>query len=92
MTGTFEAALAERSIIAEIEGSFASWSADTRNEGAQISDAGYTTLVDWSINDEVLAICVSMRTDIPQEHFNALIAKASEVVFEKLAASNPHAV
>ncbi|HET9413953.1 MAG TPA: DUF2336 domain-containing protein, partial [Pseudolabrys sp.] len=64
----------------------------TRNEGARISDAGYTTLVDRSINDEVLAICVSMRKDIPQEHFNALIVKASEVVFEKLAASNPHAV
>jgi len=64
----------------------------TRNEGARISDAGYTKLVDRSINDEVLAICVSMRRDIPQEHFNALIAKASEVVFEKLAASNPHAV
>src|SRR6478736_7090922 len=64
----------------------------TRNEGARISDAGYTKLVDRSINDEVLAICVSMRKDIPQEHFNALIAKASEVVFEKLAASNPHAV
>lgn len=64
----------------------------TRNEGARISDAGYTKLVDQSINDEVLAICVSMRKDIPQEHFNALIAKASEVVFEKLAASNPHAV
>ncbi|HEY7232418.1 MAG TPA: DUF2336 domain-containing protein [Pseudolabrys sp.] len=64
----------------------------TRNEGARFSDAGYTTLVDRSINDEVLAICVSMRKDIPQEHFNALIAKASEVVFEKLAASNPHAV
>jgi uncharacterized protein (DUF2336 family) len=64
----------------------------TRNEGARFSDAGYTTLVDRSINDEVLAICVSMRKDIPQEHFNALIAKASEVVFEKLAASNPDAV
>ena len=64
----------------------------TRNEGARISDAGYTKLVDRSINDEVLAICVSMRKDIPQEHFNALIAKASEGVFERLAASNPHAV
>jgi uncharacterized protein (DUF2336 family) len=64
----------------------------TRNDGARFSDAGYSTLVDRSINDEVLAICVSMRKDIPQEHFNALIAKASEVVFEKLAASNPHAV
>ncbi|HZP71412.1 MAG TPA: DUF2336 domain-containing protein [Pseudolabrys sp.] len=64
----------------------------TRNEGARFSDAGYTKLVDRSINDEVLAICVSMRKDIPQEHFNSLIARASEVVFEKLAASNPHAV
>lgn len=64
----------------------------TRNEGARFSDAGYTKLVDRSINDEVLAICVSMRKDIPQEHFNALIAKASDVVFEKLVASNPHAV
>jgi uncharacterized protein (DUF2336 family) len=61
----------------------------TRNEGARFSDAGYGKLVDRSLNDEVLAICVSMRKDIPQEHFNALIAKASEVVFEKLAASNP---
>lgn len=64
----------------------------TQNEGARFSNAGYGTLVDRSINDEVLAICVSMRKDIPQEHFNALIAKASDVVFEKLAASNPHAV
>jgi uncharacterized protein (DUF2336 family) len=64
----------------------------TRNEGARFSDASYGKLVDRSINDEVLAICVSMRKDIPQAHFNALIAKASEVVFEKLAASNPNAI
>ena len=64
----------------------------TQNEGARFSDAAYGKLVDRSINDEVLAICVSMRKDIPREHFNALIAKASEVVFEKLAASNPDAV
>ena len=64
----------------------------TRNEGARFSDAGYGKLVDRSIDDEVLAICVSMRKDIPREHFHALIARASEVVFEKLAASNPDAV
>ncbi|HXX06603.1 MAG TPA: DUF2336 domain-containing protein [Pseudolabrys sp.] len=63
-----------------------------RNEGARFSDAGYGKLVDKSINDEVLAICVSLRKDIPQAHFNALIAKASEVVFEKLAASNPESI
>jgi uncharacterized protein (DUF2336 family) len=64
----------------------------TRNEGARFSDAGYGKLVDRSINDEVLAICVSMRKDVPREHFNTLIAKASDVVFEKLTASNPDAV
>jgi len=63
-----------------------------RNEGARFSDAGYGKLVDKSINDEVLAICVSLRKDIPQAHFNMLIAKASEVVFEKLAASNPESI
>lgn len=64
----------------------------TQNEGARFSDAGYGELIDRSINDEVLAICVATRKDIPRGHFNTLIAKASEVVFEKLAASNPDAV
>lgn len=64
----------------------------TRNEGARFSDTGYGKLVDKSIDDEVLAICVGMRKDIPRKHFHALVSKASEVVFEKLAASNPSAV
>jgi len=64
----------------------------TRNEGAHFSDSGYGKLVDKSIDDEVLAICVGMRKDIPREHFHALISRASEAVFEKLAASNPAAV
>lgn len=64
----------------------------TRNEGARFSDSGYGQLVDKSIDDEVLAICVGMRKDIPRKHFHTLIAKASEVVFEKLATGNPEAV
>ena len=64
----------------------------TRNEGAQFSDSGYGKLVDRSIDDEVLAICVGMRKDIPRVYFHALISKASEAVFAKLAASNPAAV
>jgi uncharacterized protein (DUF2336 family) len=64
----------------------------TRNEGARISDAGYGELIDRSINDEVLAICVATRKDITRDRFNTLIAKASTVVFEKLTASNPDAV
>lgn len=61
----------------------------TRNEGARFSDAGYGQLVARSIDDEVLAICVGLRKDIPRQHFQALIAKASEVVLEKLAADHP---
>lgn len=61
----------------------------TRNEGARFSDAGYGRLVARSIDDEVLAICVGLRKDIPRQHFQALIAKASEVVLEKLAADHP---
>jgi uncharacterized protein (DUF2336 family) len=64
----------------------------SQNEGARFSDAGYGELIDRSINDEVLAICVAARKDIPRGHFETLIAKASEVVFEKLAANNPDAV
>jgi uncharacterized protein (DUF2336 family) len=64
----------------------------TQNEGARFSDNGYGRLVDKSIDDEVLAICVGMRKDIPREHFQALISRASERVLEKLAASNPNAV
>jgi hypothetical protein len=64
----------------------------TQNEGARFSETGYGRLVERSIDDEVLAICVGMRKDIPREHFHTLIAQASEVVFKKLAASNPAAV
>lgn len=64
----------------------------TRNEGARFSATGFGKLVDKSIDDEVLAICVGMRKDIPREHFHRLITKASAVVFERLAASNPDAV
>lgn len=64
----------------------------TQNEGACISDTGYGKLVDRSIDDEVLAICVGMRKDIPRDHFHTLIAKASEAVFARLAAGNPAAI
>ena len=64
----------------------------TQNAGARFSNSGYRKLVDRSIDDEVLAICVGMRKDIPRDHFHTLIAKASEAVFTKLAASNPASI
>src|SRR6185436_10218866 len=39
--------------------------------------------------DNELAVSVGMRKDIPKEQFQALVSKASEAVFEKLAAGNP---
>ena len=63
-----------------------------QNEGARFSDSGYSALVYKSIYDDVLAVCVGLRKDIPREHFQMLISKASSVVFEKLVAANPKAV
>jgi uncharacterized protein (DUF2336 family) len=63
-----------------------------RNAGARFSSSGYGRLVDRSIDDEVLAICVGARKDIPREHFHALISKASEAVFARLVASNPASI
>lgn len=60
-----------------------------KNEGARFSDAGFDKLVERSQEDDELAVSVGLRQDIPKEHFHALVAKASEAVFKKLAASSP---
>ena len=60
-----------------------------RNEGARFSRAGYGRLVERSIDDEDLAVSVGLRKDISKEHLHALVSKASEAVFKKLAAANP---
>ncbi len=60
-----------------------------RNEGARFSRASYGRLVEKSIDDEELAVSVGLRKDISKEHFHALVARASEAVFKKLAAANP---
>ncbi len=62
-----------------------------RNEGAKFSHAGFGKLVERSVGDDELAMSVGMRKDVPKEHYHALIAKASDAVFKKLAANNPAA-
>jgi uncharacterized protein (DUF2336 family) len=62
-----------------------------KNDGARFSHAGFGKLIERSVGDDELAVSVGMRKDIPKEHFEALIAKASEAVFKKLAANNPAA-
>lgn len=62
-----------------------------RNDGARFSHAGFGKLVERSVGDDELAVSVGMRKDIPKEHFQALIARASDAVFRKLVADNPAA-
>jgi uncharacterized protein (DUF2336 family) len=62
-----------------------------RNAGARFSDAGYAKLVERAIEDEVLALCVGMRADVPKQHLRTLVLQASESVSRKLVASNPAA-
>jgi|SRR6185312_10753026 len=59
------------------------------NPGAAISDPSYGVLVQKSIGDDWLSTCVAKRNDIPEHHFRALIAKASEVVRQELITGNP---
>ena len=44
-----------------------------------------------SLDDAELAVTFGSRKDIPKEHYHALISKASDAVFQKLAAANPAA-
>jgi uncharacterized protein (DUF2336 family) len=63
----------------------------TRNAGARFSDAGFRMLVKRSIGDDVLAMHVGRRQDIPRPHFLALLDKASAAVRQRLAVENPAA-
>ncbi len=63
----------------------------SRNSGARFSDAGFRMLVKRSIGDDVLAMQVGRRQDIPRQHFLALLDKASATVRERLAIENPGA-
>jgi uncharacterized protein (DUF2336 family) len=62
-----------------------------KNEGARFSHSGFDKLVERSARDDELAVSVGLRRDISKEHFHALVSKASETVFKKLAAANPAA-
>jgi uncharacterized protein (DUF2336 family) len=60
-----------------------------RNEGARFSNNGFGKLVERSSGDDELAVSVGLRKDIPHDHFRALISKASEAVFKRIAISDP---
>lgn len=62
-----------------------------KNRGARFSNAAFRTLVERSSGDEVLAVHVGTRGDLPRHHLLKLIERASATVRQKLAAADPAA-
>ena len=62
-----------------------------RNAGAKFSDKGFTILINRSIGDDRLAICIGNRPDLNLGLFEQLLQAASETVRSKLLAERPHA-
>ena len=62
-----------------------------QNAGARFSNAAFRTLVDRSVGDEVLAMQVGTRRDLPRQHLLKLVERASATVRHKLAAADPAA-
>lgn len=60
-----------------------------KNRGARFSESGFWNLVQRCENDVVLTLEVGARRDIPRQHFQKLIAKATDEAKTRLAASNP---
>lgn len=59
------------------------------NHGARISNSGFAKIVQSSDTDEMLAISVGARQEIPLYLFRQLLLKASERVRQKLEAAQP---
>jgi uncharacterized protein (DUF2336 family) len=62
-----------------------------QNSGARFSSAAFRTLVERSIGDEVLAVHVGTRRDLPRQDLLKLVERASATVRQKLAAADPAA-
>src|SRR5215470_11431177 len=62
-----------------------------KNAGARFSDKGFNTLIKRSSGDDALTSCVGMRTDLPAQLFEQLLAAASEKVRSNLVAERQYA-
>ncbi|TMJ01522.1 MAG: DUF2336 domain-containing protein [Alphaproteobacteria bacterium] len=62
-----------------------------QNNGARFSSAAFKTLVERSVADDVLAVHVGTRHDLPRQHLLRLVEVASSAVRQKLAAADPAA-
>jgi uncharacterized protein (DUF2336 family) len=59
------------------------------NKGARFSDTGYATLVEKTEGDDILAVAVGSRLDIPLRLLKELLARATEAVRDRLLAMVP---
>jgi uncharacterized protein (DUF2336 family) len=57
------------------------------NQGARLSERGFSTLVDQAEEDGILAEKVGTRPDIPPRLFRELLLKATDVVQQRLLAA-----
>ncbi len=62
-----------------------------QNGGARFSNSAFRTLVERSVGDDVLALHVGTRHDLPRQHLLKLVERASTAVRQKLAAADPSA-
>lgn len=62
-----------------------------KNNGARFSNAAFRTLVERSVGDEVLAVHVGTRRDLPRQDLLKLVERASAAVRQKMAAADPAA-
>lgn len=63
-----------------------------RNQGARFSGFGFLHMVKRAEGDSILAEQLGLRTDIPRQLFQQLIAKASEDVKQRLGRERPELV
>jgi uncharacterized protein (DUF2336 family) len=59
------------------------------NQGAKLSNVGFSILIQRSGGDEGLAVRIGERTELPLHLFRQLLATASQSVREKLKTLNP---
>src|SRR4030081_1134425 len=57
--------------------------------GAELTECGFTRLIDRAEGDDNLATCIGLRPTIPRHLYLKLIAKASVTVRARLEAANP---
>jgi uncharacterized protein (DUF2336 family) len=62
-----------------------------QNAGARFSNAAFRTLVERSVGDDVLAVHVGTRRDLPRQELLKLVERASAAVRQRLAAADPSA-